>query len=444
VKDDMCRMRDAITSGRSVAVFLAALLVVLAVGAVGRADRGESVRAGAPPTRAQLTASLPRAVSIARIRQHLAALQRIADRHGGTRVTGSPGYAASVRYVRQALARAGYRPRVAPFPFVEYEELVERGEQLAPVRRPIELEAIDYSPSTPPGGIQERVVPVSGSGCSAGDFVQARGRIALVERGTCFIAQKARNAQSAGALALLVFTTERGPINATLGDPDASEIPVAAVEQSVGRSLAATPDAVVRIEIVTRKRKTSSQNVVADTHEGRGRVLLVGAHLDSVVLGPGINDNGTGVAALLEIARVVKQRGPRMAVRFAFWGAEEWGLFGSRAYADSARRQELVGYLNFDMLGSREHVRAVYEGPYAARFHAYFRGRGLSTERIDLTGRSDNHSFEQIGVPTGGLFAGGDACYHLACDRLNAVDFRILEELAAGAAFGIASLAPHR
>ena len=213
-------MRHTIMGGRKVAVFIAALLVVLAVGAVGRAHRGESIRADAPPTRAQLVASLPRTVSIARIRKHLVALQRIADRHGGTRVAGSPGYAASVRYVQRALAGAGYRPRVAPFPFVEYEELVERGQQLAPVRRSIELEAIDYSPSTPPGGIQERIVQSSGSGCSASDFPQAKGRIALVERGTCFIADKAHNAQAAGALALLVFATERGPINATLGDPE--------------------------------------------------------------------------------------------------------------------------------------------------------------------------------------------------------------------------------
>ena len=184
--------------------------------------------------------------------------------------------------------------------------------------------------------------------------------------------------------------------------------------------------------------------MVADTHEKRGRVLLVGAHLDSVLLGPGINDNGTGVAVVLELARVVKQQRSRMAVRFAFWGAEEFGLFGSSAYADSARREELVGYLNFDMLGSRDHVRAVYEGPFASDFHAYFRRRGLPTERIDLTGRSDNYGFEQIGVPTGGLFAGGDACYHLACDRAHAVDFRILEQLAAGAALGVASFAPYR
>ena len=436
-------MRHAITAGRNVAVVIAALLVVLAVVAVGRAG-SESSRADSPPTRAQLVSSLPRAVSIGRIRRHLVALQSIADRNGGTRIAGSPGYAASVRYVKQELARVGYRPKVAPFPFVEYEELVERGQQLAPLQRPIELEAIDYSPSTPTGGIQARIVGGRGDGCSAGDFANAEGRIALVERGTCFIAQKARSAQAAGAVALLVFATEPGPINATLGDPDASEISVAAVKPSVGRSLSATPDAIVRIEIVTRKRRTTSQNVVADTHEKRGRVLLVGAHLDSVLLGPGINDNGTGVAVVLELARVVKQQRSRMAVRFAFWGAEEFGLFGSSAYADSARREELVGYLNFDMLGSRDHVRAVYEGPFASDFHAYFRRRGLPTERIDLTGRSDNYGFEQIGVPTGGLFAGGDACYHLACDRMNAVDFRILEQLAAGAALGVASFAPHR
>ena len=106
------------------------------------------------------------------------------------------------------------------------------------------------------------------------------------------------------------------------------------------------------LEITTEKRRTSSQNVIAGTR-AQGRVLLVGAHLDSVLAGAGINDNGSGVAAVLEIARVVRTRAPGLAVRFAFWSGEEFGLIGSRAYASGVDAAQLAGYLNFDMLGTR-------------------------------------------------------------------------------------------
>jgi aminopeptidase S len=133
---------------------------------------------------------------------------------------------------------------------------------------------------------------------------------------------------------------------------------------------------------------------------------------------------------------------PRLAVRFAFWGAEELGLIGSRAYADTRPVGDLVGYLNFDMLGSRERLRGVYEGPYAQRWLRYFRQRGLPAETIDIAGRSDHAPFQERGVRTGGLFAGGDACYHAACDRVASVDRRLFEELTRAAAFGVAAFAP--
>jgi Zn-dependent M28 family amino/carboxypeptidase len=396
----------------------------------------------APPDRAQLVSELPRAVSAARMRQHLAALQRIADANGGTRVAGGRGYAASVRHVRDALAKAGYTPKVVPFPFTSYRERREVARQLAPVQRAIRVEAIDYSPSTAVGGLSGRVAS-AGNGCKPDDFADAQGQIAIASRGVCFIYQKAQNAAAAGAIALLVFTTEPGPIDATLGDPNASRIPVAAVEAPVARSLLGAAGARLSLEITTEKRRTTSQNVIASTHE-RGPVLMVGAHLDSVLAGPGINDNGTGVAALLEIARVVRVRAPTLAVRFAFWSAEELGLIGSRAYANSADPSQLVGYLNFDMLGTRGGSARVYKGRFANRLLAYFQRRGLRAEVVDLTGRSDHFPFEQIGVPTGGLFAGVDSCYHARCDRLAGVDMTLLKRLASAAAFGIASIAPIR
>jgi Iap family predicted aminopeptidase len=331
---------------------------------------------------------------------------------------------------------------VLAFPFVEFVELVERGVQIAPRRRSFRVEAADYSPSTPAGGVRGRVVAVD-DGCQPGDFPNVRGLIALARRGSCFVAVKAQNAGRAGAVALVVFNVEPGPIDVTLGDPRGSAIPVVVVAGSTG-TLLQRPGTTLQLTVRTRTRRTTSHNVVADVRAGAGRVLLVGAHLDSVRAGPGINDNGTGVAALLEIARALRRLAPERPVRFAFWGAEEFGLFGSSAYAATADLDELAGYLNFDMLGSRtpQRLRAVYAGPFAGRWLDYFQERGLRATRIDLGGSSDHAPFQQRGIPVGGLFAGLDRCYHARCDRVGEVDLVVLRQLAAGAAFGVAAFSP--
>ena len=422
---------------------LAALPLVVAAALLAGAWVSPGGSSAAPPARAELVEQLPQAVSTDQLRRHLNALQRIADENGRTRVSGSPGYAASVRYVRQALAKMGYEPKVLPFPFVSYRERTERARQVAPTRRTIRIEAIDYSPSTPARGLRAQVVAVAGDGCSPGDYQRVRGRIALARRGVCFIRQKAQIASGAGATALLVYNPLPGPIDATLGDPDASPIPVGAIEERIARSLIATSGSVVSITIRTEKRRTTSQNVVAASHE-QGQVLMIGAHLDSVVAGPGINDNGTGVAAVLELARVLKLQAPSLAVRFGFWGAEEFGLIGSRAYVSTVQKASIAGYLNFDMLGSRGGSAGVYEGTFAEPMLAYLREHGVRAETIDISGSSDHFAFDQNGIPTGGLFAGLESCYHAACDRVNRVDFRLLQQLTATAAFSVASFAPLR
>ena len=126
------------------------------------------------------------------------------------------------------------------------------------MKRTVRVEAID-SPSTPTGGLRGQVAPAD-NGCEPGDFAGTRGRIAIASRGVCFIFQKAQNAAAAGATALLVFNPEPGPIDATLGDPNASSIPVAAIEVPIARSLLAADDATVSLEIATesgaRPRRT--------------------------------------------------------------------------------------------------------------------------------------------------------------------------------------------
>ncbi|MGI8479664.1 MAG: M28 family peptidase [Gaiellaceae bacterium] len=419
-------------------VRIAALMVALA--GVSSVSAGWVARDAGPnqekSNRAKVVAQLPRELSRARVSADLRVFERIADRSGGNRAAGTAGYRASVDHVRAELKRAGYASRVVDFPFVEFRELVERGRQLTAPARTLQIEALEYSPSTPHGGIRHRIV-AAGDGCELGDFDDVLGSIAIVRRGKCFFAAKA------GAVALIVFNSEPGRFDGTLGDPQASTIPVAGTDGRTGRELAAPGNPVVELELVTRRQRSTSQNVIADSHPRARRVLLVGAHLDSIREGPGINDNAAGVAALREIARVVRAGYPQLSVRFAFWGAEELGLFGSRAYAENVDRRRIVGYLNFDVLGSPSPERAVYKGgPFAARWLEYFERRGLRTREIDVGGRSDHYPFEQIGIPTGGLFAGGYPCYHRACDRTSNIELAVLDELSAAAAFGIASFAP--
>ena len=205
----------------------------------------------------------------------------------------------------------------------------------------------------------------------------------------------------------------------------------------------------------------ASVNLLAELGGG-AEVIVLGAHLDSVVAGPGINDNGSGVAALLVIAEQLHELPTQhRSVRFAFWGAEEGGPFGSAAYVDSlgpAALARIAAYLNFDMLGSPNAVRFVYDEAGAAPgsrdltnlISATLEEAGLAWEPIDLEGDSDHGPFADAGIPTGGLFSGGfepvtdaqaaahgaragepaDACSHRACDTIDNVDLATLEELA--------------
>jgi Zn-dependent M28 family amino/carboxypeptidase len=191
------------------------------------------------------------------------------------------------------------------------------------------------------------------------------------------------------------------------------------------------------------------------------RVVMIGAHLDSSIDGPGINDNGSGVAALLAIAESMAGTRPASTIRFAFWAAEELGLKGSVDYVQrlpARERDRIVAYLNADMLGSPNGLRWVYDevdaapGSAAIRdlFAADLDAHGLAWEGLDLGGSSDHLPFRIAGVPTGGLHSGADelispeqaarfgrtegavadACYHLACDDRSNVDLSLLAELA--------------
>ncbi|HLU53844.1 MAG TPA: M28 family metallopeptidase [Pseudonocardia sp.] len=398
---------------------------------------------------------------------HLAELQRIADSSGGNRALGTPGYDASVEYVAGVLRDAGYDVQTPEFSARRFE--VQR-EELTVGGEAVEVSALGFSPTTPEEGVTGPLSAMAGEGCDPADAAGvAPGSVALVRRGTCTFAQKAAQAATAGAVGVIVINNEDRPLDdGTLGDGATGVVPTGGVSRSAGDALAGRVGAPVTLTLVTTVEETASRNVIAQTRTGNpDEVVVAGAHLDSVPDGPGINDNGSGVAALLETAVQLGGSPPvANAVRFAFWGAEEVGLVGSTAYLDGLaepERDRIALYVNLDMVGSPNAGYLVYDGDdsdregdgpgppgSAAIERALVEGlaaAGVQAAGTDFSGRSDYGPFIERGIPSGGLFTGAeetksaeeaqrwggtageafDRCYHQPCDRLDTIDRTALD-----------------
>jgi aminopeptidase Y len=391
----------------------------------------------------------PRPISQRGLMSDLTALDRIARSNGGERAAGTPGYAASVSFVEGVLRRAGWRVRVQPVPAALWRErsparLTVAGRERAPGR---DFRVPSYSAAGSVAGTLQAV----DDGCQDEDFDSLTpGQVAFTGFGTCFLWRKTAAARRAGASAVVVQTSTsgRGVASATLAVPDL-DVPVVLMAADVP----ARDGDQVELTVDARTTRGRTSNVIAEIGPRSGPVTMAGAHLDSVPGGPGVNDNGSGVATLLEVARTFGPRPPGR-VRLAFWGAEEEGLIGSRRYVrtlSQAERRELRAYINLDMVGSPNAVPAIYsdgDKPLARLLRRVHPGR----ERGVLTGnRSDHSAFESAGVPVNGLYTGAnepgpggrnrDPCYHLACDTLANVDLGVLLPMARATARALERLA---
>lgn len=442
---------------------------------------------------------LRKAVTVNGILKHERQLQSIANAADGTRASGTPGYESSVKYVVKQLKAAGYRVSTQDFTFPFTRELAPAElSQVSPTPTDYEVATMDYSGS---GDITGLVVPIdvavpppaepgSTSGCEAGDFPAAPNdpAIALIQRGTCTFEEKVDNAVTAGYDAVAMFNEgQQGRtelLTGTLGNP--KTVPVIGMTYEDGAALyeaTQAGDVTARAFASTETDlERTTTNVIADSPKTKkNEVVVVGAHLDSVVAGPGINDNGSGAATVLEIAKQMAKlkytKHLQRQVRFSFWGAEESGLLGSEHYVDSLsdnQRSKIYANLNFDMVGSPNYVRFVYDGDGSDTeqagppgsdaiekiFTDYFKSQHLTSEPTAFDGRSDYGPFIAKGIPAGGLFSGAegiktaeeaethggtageayDPCYHQACDTITNLSTQALYELGDAAAHATLTL----
>jgi Zn-dependent M28 family amino/carboxypeptidase len=426
---------------------------------------------------------LLRCVDADGVETHLAAFQGIADANGDTRASGTPGYDASADYVAELVAAAGYTVERQVFDFSLFTEV---SSSLTVDNAAIETQTFEYSGS---GDVTNgNVIPVdlalglgntSTSGCEPGDFTgldfSGDNDIAHIQRGACDFVVKAENAQDAGAEAVIIFnqgnTDEAGRqdiIGGTLGEAAVGIIDIPVLDTSYTDGVTISEAESVSLAAVTEIVTRSTENIIADLPGANpDNVVMAGAHLDSVPEGPGINDNGSGSAALLTVALALgnnKRYTPQNTLRFAWWGAEEAGLVGSDRYVfdpDFGLTQEeydaLALYINFDMVGSPNFVYGVYDADESSflaadfgvevpagsveledLFEQYFTWQGIPYDDSAFSGRSDYEAFILNDIPASGLFTGAevlkradqediwggvtgaqfDPCYHQACDSL--------------------------
>jgi Zn-dependent M28 family amino/carboxypeptidase len=450
-------------------VGLIALILVLSP--VARSEAAEALPS-APVDRSDTKAGAFR---------HLEAFQEIASANAGTRASGTPGYDRSADYVAEKLRAAGYVVRLEEFEFPYFEDRTppilaipeaQAAEPAAgPVRTLTNSGSADVTAPLRAVNLELTETPAaSTSGCEARDFDgSVRGAIALIRRGTCTFQVKAENAVAAGAIGVVIMnegTAGRtdgfsGLLNKMVG------VPVVGISYERGRALerllhAGTVTARLAVDAIAGKR--SSRNVLTEPNPGgSGPLIVVGAHLDSVPEGPGINDNGSGAAAVLEAALALadKSAGGPANVQFAFWGAEERGLVGSRHHVGALSEEERrnIGvYINLDMVGSPNFARFVQRSPEAdselansvrQRLLGEFKDHSVPVEeRAGGRTGTDDAAFFQKGIPTVGLHTGSgapksqaqadlfggvagkpfDPCYHKACDTTANIDREALDQ----------------
>lgn len=377
------------------------------------------------------------------------------------------GHNGTLAYIYAVLAELGdyYSVSAQSFPAVSgsvYESRLVIGD-VAP-------ESASAMSLTPPTKDKEPVhgdfVLVANNGCDAADYpASVSGNIALIQRGECPFGDKSALSGSSGAIAAVIYNNEPGALHGTLGTPLPEHV------ATFGLSLEDAKPHVARLKegekvdgsayIDSVVESISTHNIIAQTTAGDPEnCVMLGGHSDSVEAGPGINDDGSGTASLLEVATQLAQFRVNNCVRFAWWSAEEEGLLGSDYYVAHLPEEENLKirlFMDYDMMASPNFAYQVYNATNAANpngseelrnlYVQWYESQGLNYTFIPFDGRSDYDAFIKNGIPGGGIATGAegikteeeaeifggvagewyDPCYHQLCDNLDNVNMTAWE-----------------
>ena len=350
----------------------------------------------------------------------------------GPHVAGTPEDRMAGEYIARQLSGDGYVVEWQPFPFSYF---VVRAVALTVPSSPalvLHPHAMLYAPSTPDGGLTAELVDV---GLGRPDDIRGKslaGKIALIQRGGMTFRDKASNVAAAGAAGAVIYNFSPQDFQGIVGR-DAT-IPVVSLSGTEGQSLLGllrSGPVTAHVNVQAANEQRTSWNIIGtkvgfrDPH----RVLVVGAHRDTVEDAPGANDNTSGVATALEVAEVLRRVPLALTVRFVFFGAEEYGLFGSEYYVQHMGSDPVVGMVNLDMEGVGGRLQlARYRGrDDLVNAAAQTAGRLGIKVTVQSSDGSDHVSFERVGVPVVFLFRPDDPYYDTPKDTVDRVDPKLVE-----------------
>ncbi len=353
----------------------------------------------------------------------------------GPRVAGTPAERQAAEYMAAQFRQYGYTVEFHTFQFPFFEVRQVNLQVVGAQPRAIQAEALLLTTSTPASGIEGEIVPVGLGRPEDYEGKRVTGAIVLAERGVLTFREKMLNAATRGAIGIIVYNTQPGVVPGTL--LQRSDIPAVTISQDEGKQLvdAAQRGSVrVRLLVDALHETRSTANVVA-TKRGTTRpneIIVIGGHFDSVPGSPGANDNASGVATILEAARILAGVPTARTIQFVPFSGEELGLYGSAAFA-SERKQGVVTMINLDMVGWGERLML---GNSPGRDEAMVNAAmqvaqrlGIQVNRFRASG-SDHVSFERQGIPTVFFHRGVDPGYHRPTDVPANIDPRHLEEAA--------------
>ena len=343
------------------------------------------------------------------------------------RASGTEEEVAAAEHLRDEFAALGYQASIQPF---EVRTISPFG-RLLTVEEPEEMD-IQAFPMwmTAAGVVTGQIADV---GWARPDDIPndgLDGRIALIERGEIRFDEKVTAVFEAGAIGAVVYNNEPGPFVGALGG---ETIPAVAISQEDGRTLKSLLEAGSVTATISLEYTEESRNVIADKpgRAGDGRVVVLGGHYDTVPDVPGANDNGSGIAALLTIAREIADREYPFTVKFIAFGAEELGLYGSKYYVDQLSDEEIdstVAMLNFDALGSGPQTATLGTLNLQRFVKEYAEEQDIDI-RIGYTmdwGSSDHAAFHDAGIDHI-FFLGEDfSLIHTPDDKLEFVQTELL------------------
>jgi len=365
-----------------VAVGLFATTITSAQGAITSAQAQDPTPAQCDAQVNNTPSKLLPCIQTDELMAHMQAFQDIADANPGpdghpSRNSGEPGYKASADYVAQVMKDAGYNVTIQTYKFFYFAyTALPVFREISPTSHDFAVTA-EFNPGQstgsttadlqPAGGIiiPPTPTPSSSSGCTAADFAGfVPGRIALIQRGTCFFGVKVLNAQAAGASGVIIFNEgnpgRTGVLSGNLVDAAGNRIvptiPVVFTSFDIGNNLLNEYQQAVQAGTALPVMNLSVQgvvdpnrddyNVIAESKGGnKNHVVVVDAHLDAIY-GAGMLDNASGSATILEIAQQMKNVNPLNKLRFIWFGGEELGLLGSSYYVNNLTKTELshIGY----------------------------------------------------------------------------------------------------